>query len=446
MWTGDPVSVKGENPLNVCMNAADLSGNPRRFIFFTVFYNARAYYPVLAILFLDLGLTLDQFVLLNLIWAATIFLFEVPSGALADTIGRKKLLVTAASLMVVEMLCLLFAPRGGGAMLVALCVINRFCSGLSEACASGADEALAYDSLPENERADRWDKLLASTMRWRSAGFVIAMILGGLIYDPASLNRLLPASFSISADTAHRLPVALVLCQALVCLFVTLRMVEPPRHAPADASNTCKGAFRLTLETARWVFTHPKTLIVVIIGLSIDSIIRNFATLTSSYYRLIELPEWSFGFIGASIGMLGWFVPAIAKNLNQRFSTLANLGIAAGVALFGLAALAQAWPVFGLLPAMLLMTTIGYLGFTVSRALHNETDSSRRATVLSVKGLAFNLGYGLFSFGFSRLLLTFPNQSSAAALRSALFWQIPVFALVTLLLFTWANLLLKRKC
>ena len=103
---------------------------------FTVFYNARAYYPVLAILFLDLGLTLDQFVLLNLIWAATIFLFEVPSGALADTIGRKKLLVFAAGLMVVEMLCLLLAPRGGGALLVGLCVMNRICSGLSEACAS----------------------------------------------------------------------------------------------------------------------------------------------------------------------------------------------------------------------------------------------------------------------------------------------------------------------
>src|SRR6478752_5505210 len=95
----------------------DLSGNPRRFVLFTVFYNARAYYPVLAVLFLDLGLTLDQFVLLNLIWAATIFLFEVPSGALADTVGRRKLLIFAASLMIMEMLCLLFAPHEGGIVL-----------------------------------------------------------------------------------------------------------------------------------------------------------------------------------------------------------------------------------------------------------------------------------------------------------------------------------------
>lgn len=427
------------------MSDLDLSGNPRRFVLLTVFYNARAYYPVLAILFLDLGLTLDQFVLLNLIWAATIFLFEVPSGALADTIGRKKLLVFAAGLMVVEMLCLLLAPRGGGALLVTLCVMNRVCSGLSEACASGADEALAYDSLPENQRADAWDRLLATSMRWRSAGMVVAMILGGLIYDPAVLNRLLPANFHLTANLAHRLPVALVLGQAVVCLIITLRMVEPPRHATGDVRSTCRGAVKITLETARWVFTNPKTLVVVVIGLAIDSIVRNFATITSSYYRLIELPEWSFGFIGAAMGALGWFVPAIAKNLNKRCGTLANLGIAAGLSLLGLAALVPAWPLFGLLPAMLLMTTLGYLGFTVSRALHREADSAKRATVLSVKGLAFNLGYGMFSLGFSRLLANFPDHPAGSALRNALRWQVPTFALVTVVLFAWANLLWKRR-
>lgn len=424
------------------MSAGELSGNPRRFVLFTVFYNARAYYPVLAILFLDLGLTLDQYVMLNLIWAATIFIFEVPSGALADTLGRKKLLVTASLLMVVEMSCLLLAPRGGGATLLILCVINRFCSGLSEACASGADEALAYDSLANEDRADLWDKLLATTMRWRAVGFVIAMILGGLIYNPEPLNHILPAALHLTPDIAHRLPVALVLCQGLACLFITLRMVEPRRES--EAGNTCRGAFKLTLKTARWVFTNPRTRVVVIIGLALDSIVRNFATITSSYYRLIELPEWTYGFIGAAIGAIGWFVPAVAKNLNSRFGTLANLGIAAGVSAVGLAALVPAWPIFGLLPAMLLMAVLGLLGFTVSRALHAEADSSQRATVLSVKGLAFNLGYGLFSFAFSLLLAGFPKQSANDSLISALKWQVPFFALLTLALFAWANLLLRR--
>ena len=69
--------------------------NPRLYVLFTTLYNARAYYPVLAIFFTDLGLSLERFVFLNLMWALAIFTLEVPSGAMADTIGRKKLLVFA---------------------------------------------------------------------------------------------------------------------------------------------------------------------------------------------------------------------------------------------------------------------------------------------------------------------------------------------------------------
>ena len=427
------------------MTAADLAGNPRRFILFTVFYNARAYYPVMAVLFLDLGLTLDQFVLLNLIWAATIFLFEVPSGALADTVGRRPLLVTAAALMVLEMLCLLLAPRHGGSLLFGLCILNRILSGLSEACASGADEALAYDSLDEVGRENAWDQTLATVMRWRSLGFVIAMILGGLIYDPSLLNRLLPAGFQLSSAIAHRLPIIVVLFQAFVCLGITLRMVEPPRPHADELGNSCLSAFRLTIQTARWVFTHPHTLVIVVVGLFIDSFVRNLATINSSYYALIHLPEWTFGFIGAATGLLGWFVPTLAKKLNDRFSTLTNLGIGAIVTAVGLAAAAQAWPIFGVLPAMLLMTTLGFIGFTISRALHRESDSSKRATVLSVKGLAFNLGYGLFSLGFSRLLAGFPDHPAGAALRHALTWQVPTFAAMAVALFVWAKWLWNRS-
>ena len=84
--------------------------NPRLFVWFTTLYNARAYYPILAVFFTDLGLSLDQYVLLNAVWAASIFLLEVPSGALADTLGRKRLLVFSAAVMVVEIGVLLVAP------------------------------------------------------------------------------------------------------------------------------------------------------------------------------------------------------------------------------------------------------------------------------------------------------------------------------------------------
>ena len=421
------------------MSVADgTSRNPGRYVWFTTLYNARAYYPVLAILFLDLGLTLDQYVMLNLVWAATIFLFEVPSGALADTLGRKSLLVTASVLMVVEMSCLLFAPKDGGWLLFSLCVANRFLSGLSEAAASGADEALAYDCLPENNREQAWDDVLAKAMRFRAVGFVIAMIVGGLAYDPSIVNRILPEGMAIGPAFAHRLPVALVLIQALLCLVITLRMVEPEKIHEHGIWKACRKAVGLTLDTAKWVFTHRATRTVVIIGFSIDAVVRNFATITSSYYRLIGLPEWVYGFLGALVGLVGFGVPAIAGRLNKRFSTLANLGFAAGLALIGLSGLIPANTLWCLVPAMLLMATMGFLGFTVSRALNRESDSSRRATVLSVKGLAFNLAYGGFSLGFSGLLASYDGNGDAA-LRSALLWQVPFFALITGALLMWGK-------
>lgn len=421
------------------MSVADgTSKNPGRYVWFTTLYNARAYYPILAILFLDLGLTLDQYVMLNLVWAATIFLFEVPSGALADTLGRKSLLVAASVLMVVEMSCLLFAPKDGGWLLFSLCVANRFLSGLSEAAASGADEALAYDSLPENNREQAWDDVLAKAMRFRAVGFVIAMIIGSFAYDPSIVNRILPEGMAIGPAFAHRLPVALVLIQALLCLVITLRMVEPEKIHEGGIWKACRKAVGLTLETAKWVFTHRATRTVVIIGFSIDAVVRNFATITSSYYRLIGLPEWVYGFLGALVGLVGFGVPAIAGRLNKRFGTLANLGFAAGLALIGLAGLIPANTLWCLVPAMFLMTTLGFLSFTVSRSLNRESDSSRRATVLSVKGLAFNLAYGGFSLGFSRLLASYDGHADAA-LRSALLWQVPFFALVTGALLMWGK-------
>ena len=110
--------------------------NVRLFIAFRVFFNARFYYPVFTILFLDFGLTLDQFALLNAAWAASIVMLEVPSGALADTIGRRNLLIVTGILMVIEILLLCFVPLGNAGLLFAVFLVNRVLSGAAEAAAS----------------------------------------------------------------------------------------------------------------------------------------------------------------------------------------------------------------------------------------------------------------------------------------------------------------------
>ncbi|MGE9270722.1 MAG: MFS transporter [Verrucomicrobiales bacterium] len=409
--------------------------NPRLFVLFTTLYNARAYYPILAIFFTDLGLSLDQFVLLNFAWAAAIFLLEVPSGALADTLGRKKLLVTSAALMVLEMGLLLLAPKDGGPLLLILCFANRILSGASEAAASGADEAIAYDALPEADRDSQWDDVLATAMRWRAVGFLIAMSLGGLLYDPSWLESL--TGHEISRSFTHRLPMALVFLQALGCLAIALRLEEVTTIHTERIGTRCARAFRLTLGTARHVFTSRPIAIVLFGGLLIDAVARNFATLNSAYYRLIDIPAWAFGFIGSFVAVGNWFVPAVAKRLNHRFPPLGVLSLSAAFLAVSLFLLAPAWPWLGLIPAVLLMTLLGFVGFTLSRFLHRHATSEQRATMLSVKGLAFNLGYGGYSLAFS-LLLAGLGKTSDSALQEALWWQAGGITLILLLYFSWA--------
>ena len=81
--------------------------NRKRFIAFRVLFNARYYYPVLAVLFLDLGLSATEYTLLNFVWAIVIVVAEVPSGALADRVGRRPLIIAAAMCMVLEMTVLI---------------------------------------------------------------------------------------------------------------------------------------------------------------------------------------------------------------------------------------------------------------------------------------------------------------------------------------------------
>ncbi len=95
--------------------------------------------------------------------------------------------------MVAEMLLVCFAPSGQpGLLLRHASAQSRICSGIAEASASGADEALAYDSLPswQGEGQTRGPVVLASLMRWQSGGFFVVMILGiATVHDPAFVHR-----------------------------------------------------------------------------------------------------------------------------------------------------------------------------------------------------------------------------------------------------------------
>ena len=387
--------------------------NVRRFVAFRVFFNARFYYPVFTILFLDLGLTIKDFALLNAVWAVTIVVLEVPSGALADIVGRKALLVFAAALMVIEMLLLCVAPLGKPGLLFAVLLANRILSGTAEAAASGADEALAYDSLVQNGKSAAWGLVLEKQVRWQSIGFMVAMTCGAAVYDPSLMQAaadVLGLEWTVSQDVSLRFPVFLTLLMALMALANTLGM----RETAAEENSTCTtvercrrslaASLRLTVETGGWIVHTPFALVLIAAGLVFDNVIRMLITLNSQYYRLIAVPEAAFGIIGSALAALGLIVPRLARWLSRRQTPWKNWLLMTAMTFCGLYGVTFFMPWFGILPVAVLMSVMYMSGFFLSHYLNHITPSSRRATVLSFKGLSYNLAYGLAGMLYAILL------------------------------------------
>jgi len=365
-------------------------------------------------------LTLQQFALLNVAWAATIVLLEVPSGALADTVGRRNLLVLTGVLMVIEMVLLCFAPRGNPGLLFAIFLVNRVLSGAAEASASGADEAIAYDTLKEEGDIKDWPRVLEKQMRVQSIAFIIAMSLGAAVYDPDLMQRManwLGFSFQLNQDITLRIPPFLTLLMAILTLLTALRMREPGRQnyqTNAGRGTSIAEAFKLTLTAGKWILKTPFALVIILAGLLFDNCIRMIVTLNSQYYRLIELPEAIFGLIGSGLSILGLVMPRLARSLVQKHSPEFNLRVMTGITMIGLIGMTFFWPIIGLFPVILLVGVIYLQNFFQSHYLNRITSSHQRATVLSFKGLSFNFAYGVIGVLYSLLLARLRLQVGAA--------------------------------
>ena len=409
--------------------------NWRRFVMFRVLFNSRFYYPVIAVLFLDLGLTAAQYTLLNFAWALAIVVTDVPAGALADRIGRKPLVVGASILMVLEMVLLGLAPRNGGMILVICCLANRVLSGMAEGMASGADEALVFDSLAERNRSSEWPLVLDQVMRWQAIGMVIAMLVGGAVYDPVFMSRIgAPFGWHFDLSATLRFPIYLNLLAALLALVIVLGFCEPKNrlfHATpptAKISGDSKNALLLTIvEAWKWIARTPIAIFVIVVGVTLDSVVRLFLTFSSAYFRAIALPDASYGVLGAILAGLGMIMAPVARRLAKSGTVAQNYGLIIATVFFSLIGVAFRWQYFGILFVFSLWAAIVVLSYLVSYYLNALADAQRRATILSFKGLAFNVGYGFVSLLFAVVLRAVRDPSHSVEAFASSLWSLPVW-------------------
>jgi len=184
----------------------------------TLFQNLYLYNHVSALYMQARGLTLLQVNSISSIMFAAIIVAEVPTGVIADRIGRKKSVVVALFLQFLGEVFFLFAKNFPA--FVSIAVLG----GIGYSFMSGANEALIYDSLPLQDRENRMKQAMGAIGGTYQLAFFIAPLLGGWVISKLVTSRYL-------------LGIGLTALSVFVACLLSLSLKEPEgafRRAPEN--------------------------------------------------------------------------------------------------------------------------------------------------------------------------------------------------------------------
>ena len=133
------------------------------------------YLPVLTIYYQRRGL---NFVQINSLWGiitAVIFLTEIPTGLIADKIGRKKSVMIALFLQLIGEIAFIFAQNYYQFILISII------AGIGFAFQSGCLQALVYDSLKQDNKESEMKKATGITGAFFQSGHILGALASSLI-------------------------------------------------------------------------------------------------------------------------------------------------------------------------------------------------------------------------------------------------------------------------
>ncbi|MEE4195160.1 MAG: MFS transporter [Anaerolineae bacterium] len=152
------------------------------------FFSTLYFYVPIATLYLqEKGL---NYTMINSLWAiitGTMFLTEIPTGMIADRIGRKKAIILALVLQLSGEVIFLFAQQY---WLFAICGVV---GGLGFAFSSGCIESLVYEDLKKTNSIDQMTRAMGVIQAASQSASLIAFALGGWLLSELSQTRFIIA-------------------------------------------------------------------------------------------------------------------------------------------------------------------------------------------------------------------------------------------------------------
>ena len=140
-----------------------------RFSLYGFLKNQRYFEPFLVLALLEQGSSYTQIGILIAIRETVMQVMEVPSGALADSFGRRRVMVTAFIAYVSAYLLLGLAP-GFATLAVGMGLI-----GFGDAFRSGTHKAMIFDWLRQQGRQDDKVKVYGFTRSWSKIGSLVSI-------------------------------------------------------------------------------------------------------------------------------------------------------------------------------------------------------------------------------------------------------------------------------
>jgi MFS family permease len=219
--------------------------------------------PILMLFYIDLGLSNEQAFQLKAVYSIAIVIFEIPSGYIADVLGRRTTLILGAFLGTMGFA---FYTLGDGFIWFLMAEITL---GIGQSFISGADSALLYDSLKHNQLEKKYLRYEGINTSIGNFSEAFGAIIGGAL-----------------AEISLRTPFFWQTGIAFLAIPAALTLVEPPtvslRLKPglADIVRVIKYAL-VTNKHLRWNLVYSS-----VIGA---------ATLTMAWVYQLQLHNMDFG-------------------------------------------------------------------------------------------------------------------------------------------------------
>lgn len=356
------------------------------------------------------GITLFEIGLAMAVYSATIVLLEVPTGGLADAVGRKRVTLLAYSIMAATGVIHLFT------FTLPLLLVGWVLYGVSRALASGALEAWFVDALQAADPDIDLQPALAK------AGTVSLLALGiGTLAGSA-----IPQLFTgLPTDgTAVLTPLAMPVLISLVIKLILIVVLAITIHEqqPSGTKNSWRAGFKQTpliLQDAFHLSRRNPTILLLLstttaAGLAMVALETfwqpRFAVLlggaaeNSLYFGVLLAASFGLGMAG------NMAATPLSRWLRQRYALVAALA----QGLFGLSLLILAGQTAVPLAALFFWLTyfnMGLINSPHATLINREIPAARRSAMLSVQSLA---GYAGSMIG-SVLLGYLAEQHSISA-------------------------------